>query len=48
MDTMRAMQISLEHPLLQRIVDDLAEKGWSQQNGFLPQALTLELSLIHI
>ncbi|RUP84834.1 2OG-Fe(II) oxygenase, partial [Corynebacterium propinquum] len=41
---MRAMQISLDHPLLQRIVDDLAEKGWSQQNGFLPQALTLELA----
>jgi SM-20-related protein len=44
MDTMRAMQMSLDHPLLQRIVDDLAEKGWSQQNGFLPQALTLELA----
>ncbi len=37
MDTMRAMQIPLDHPLLQRIVDDLAEKGWSQQNGFLPR-----------
>ena len=44
MDTMRAMQIPFDHPLLQRIVDDLAEKGWSQQNGFLPQALTLELA----
>jgi len=44
MDTMRAMQIPLDHPLLQCIVDDLAEKGWSQQNGFLPQALTLELA----
>ena len=41
---MRAMQIPFDHPLLQRIVDDLAEKGWSQQNGFLPQALTLELA----
>lgn len=41
---MRAMQISHDHPLLQRIVDDLAEKGWSQQNSFLPQALTLELA----
>ena len=44
MDTMRAMQISHDHPLLQRIVDDLAEKGWSRQDGFLPQALTLELA----
>ena len=44
MDTMRAMQIPLDHPLLQRIVDDLAEKGWSQQNIFLPEALTLELA----
>ena len=44
MDTMRAMQIPLDHPLLQRIVDDLAEKGWSRQDGFLPQALTLELA----
>ncbi|MFJ2366198.1 2OG-Fe(II) oxygenase [Pseudomonas sp. NPDC087697] len=41
---MRAMQIPSDHPLLLRIVDDLAEHGWSQQNIFLPQALTLELA----
>ncbi len=44
MDTMRAMQIPSDHPLLLRIVDDLAVKGWSQQNIFLPEALTLELA----
>ena len=38
---MRAMQISPDDPLLLRIVDDLAVKGWSQQNIFLPEALTL-------
>jgi len=41
---MRAMQISSEHPLLLRIVDDLAEHGWSQQNIFLPAGLTRELA----
>ena len=41
---MRAMQISSEHPLLLRIVDDLAEHGWSQQNLFLPLSLTGELA----
>jgi SM-20-related protein len=41
---MRAMQISSDHPLLLRIVDDLAERGWSQQNIFLPNALTAELA----
>ncbi|MGY2402611.1 2OG-Fe(II) oxygenase [Pseudomonas sp. SDO5271_S396] len=41
---MRAMHTSLDSPLLQRIVDDLAEKGWSQQDDFLPQALTLALA----
>ncbi|KAA0950641.1 MULTISPECIES: 2OG-Fe(II) oxygenase [unclassified Pseudomonas] len=41
---MRAMQIPSDHPLLLRIVDDLAVKGWSQQNIFLPEALTLELA----
>ncbi|WP_347928273.1 2OG-Fe(II) oxygenase [Pseudomonas helvetica] len=41
---MRAMQIPSDHPLLLRIVDDLATHGWSQQNIFLPQALTLELA----
>ncbi|MHC6227941.1 2OG-Fe(II) oxygenase [Pseudomonas sp. X10] len=41
---MRAMHISSDHPLLLRIVDDLATRGWSQQNRFLPQALTLALA----
>ncbi|WP_413703839.1 2OG-Fe(II) oxygenase [Pseudomonas sp. Pseusp16] len=41
---MRGMQISSDHPLLLRIVDDLAEHGWSQQNIFLPQDLTLALA----
>ncbi|RMS12163.1 2OG-Fe oxygenase family oxidoreductase [Pseudomonas coronafaciens pv. coronafaciens] len=43
MDTMHAMRIPSDHPLLLRIVDDLAASGWSQQNIFLPEALTLEL-----
>lgn len=43
MDTMHAMRIPSDHPLLLRIVDDLAANGWSQQNIFLPEALTLEL-----
>ena len=38
------MQITSDHPLLLRIVDDLAARGWSQQNIFLPEALTLELA----
>lgn len=29
---------------LQRIVDDLADKGWSQQDAFLPDALIAELA----
>ncbi|KIP97379.1 2OG-Fe(II) oxygenase [Pseudomonas fluorescens] len=41
---MRAMPISSEHPLLLRIVDDLAEHGWSQQNIFLPADLTRALA----
>lgn len=41
---MRAMQIPFDHPQLLRIVDDLAVQGWSQQNIFLPEALTLELA----
>ncbi|MDE1168367.1 MAG: 2OG-Fe(II) oxygenase [Pseudomonas sp.] len=41
---MRAMQISSDHPLLLRIVDDLAEHGWSQQDLFLPNALTAQLA----
>ncbi|MGI4839779.1 MAG: 2OG-Fe(II) oxygenase [Janthinobacterium lividum] len=38
------MPISLDAPVLLRVVDDLAERGWSQQNLFLPQGLTLELA----
>jgi SM-20-related protein len=38
------MRITPDHPLLQRIVDDLAARGWSQQNIFLPEAMTLELA----
>jgi SM-20-related protein len=41
---MRGMQIPSDHPLLLRIVDDLAACGWSQQNIFLPEDLTLELA----
>jgi len=41
---MRAMHIPSDHPLLLRIVDDLAERGWSQQNVFLPDALTRALA----
>ncbi|EJM79212.1 2OG-Fe(II) oxygenase [Pseudomonas sp. GM55] len=41
---MRDMQISSDHPLLLRIVDDLAEHGWSQQNIFLSQDLTRALA----
>ncbi|WP_201191570.1 2OG-Fe(II) oxygenase [Pseudomonas fluorescens] len=41
---MRAMQISSDHPLLLRIVDELAEHGWSQQNIFLPMDLTRALA----
>ena len=41
---MRAMPIPSDHPLLLRIVDDLATQGWSQQNLFLPLALTGELA----
>jgi len=41
---MRAMQIPSDHPLLLRIVDDLAERGWSQQNLFLPDALPRALA----
>ena len=41
---MRTMQIPSDHPMLLRIVDDLAERGWSQQNLFLPDALTRSLA----
>lgn len=44
MDTMPTMHIPSDHPLLLQIVDDLATQGWSQQNIFLPEALTLELA----
>jgi len=42
---MRPMQILLDHPLLLRIVDDVAQRGWSQQDIFLPESLTRELAL---
>lgn len=38
------MSLSINHPLLLRIADDLAERGWSQQNVFLPRDLTVELA----
>ncbi|ACO80940.1 2OG-Fe(II) oxygenase family [Azotobacter vinelandii CA] len=38
------MPTSSAHPLLLRIVDDLAGPGWSQQSIFLPPALTAELA----
>lgn len=38
------MQTSADHPLLLRIVDDLATHGWSQQSIFLPRTLTAELA----
>lgn len=38
------MPISTDVTLLKRIVDDLAERGWSLQPAFVPQALTLELA----
>lgn len=41
---MRAMPLSSDHPVLLRIVDDLATHGWSQQNIFLPASLTLALA----
>jgi SM-20-related protein len=41
---MRDMPLSSDHPSLQRIVDDLAQWGWSQQDIFLPQPLTAELA----
>lgn len=41
---MRGMHIPSDHPLLLRIVDDLAARGWSQQDIFLPEGLTLELA----
>ncbi len=44
MDTMRAMHLPSDHPLLLRIVDDLATCGWSQENIFLPGPLTLALA----
>lgn len=41
---MRAMHISPDHPSLLRIVDDLATRGWSQHELFLPQDLSLALA----
>ncbi|WNW14320.1 2OG-Fe(II) oxygenase [Pseudomonas sp. DTU_2021_1001937_2_SI_NGA_ILE_001] len=41
---MHAMQTPIDHLSLQRIVDDLAARGWSQQDIFLPDALTRDLA----
>lgn len=38
------MSIQAQHPLLVRIVDDLADQGWSQQKIFLPEHLTRQLA----
>lgn len=38
------MNNSPDHPLLSTIVDDLAERGWSQQDIFLPEGLMRELA----
>lgn len=38
------MLIRTDHPLLIRIIDDLAEQGWSQQKIFLPNHLTRQLA----
>ncbi|MNO86554.1 hypothetical protein D3C76_779550 [compost metagenome] len=38
------MNFHSESPLLQRIVDDLAERGWSRQDVFLPADLTAALA----
>lgn len=38
------MHPSSNHPLLLRVVDDLAGPGWSQQSIFLPPTLTAELA----
>ncbi|WP_109513908.1 2OG-Fe(II) oxygenase [Pseudomonas ovata] len=37
---MHAMQMTPDHPVLLRIVDDLVAQGWSQQSVFVPDALT--------
>ena len=34
----------MQGPLLPSIVDDLAERGWSQQDAFLPDALIAQLA----
>lgn len=38
------MDFDADSPLLQRIADDLAEKGWSVQDDFLSSALTAALA----
>ncbi|WP_420800901.1 2OG-Fe(II) oxygenase [Pseudomonas cavernicola] len=38
------MPTTTDHSLLLAIVDDLAESGWSRQNLFIAQDLTLELA----
>lgn len=42
---MRAMHTFFDETLPQRIVDELAEHGWSRQDCFLPEALTAALAL---
>lgn len=42
---MRGMRTPPDHPQLLRIVDDLAERGWSQQVVFLPESLTRALAI---
>ncbi len=39
------MHILSDHPLMLRIVDELAEHGWSQQDIFLPDDMARELAL---
>lgn len=38
------MNLTPEHPPLLQLIDDLAERGWSQQTDFLPQSLTARLA----
>ena len=38
------MNLTPDSPLLQRLVDDIAEQGWSMQSIFLPSELTAALA----
>ena len=38
------MNLTPDSPLLQRLVDDIAEQGWSMQSVFLPSDLTAALA----